>query len=72
MEMLVYLLLAAIAYGIVAARSDRSVDRIMQSRQDRQSSPRLVDDLHGPAIPSGDRRVIRPNALHRHKDKGSA
>jgi hypothetical protein len=66
MEMFVYLILAAIAYWVLAERTDRSVDRVMRSRRDRPTEIGLVEDVdRAPKIPSSERPVVRRSALRR-------
>ena len=48
MQMLLYLPLAAVLYGILAERSDRAVEREMRRRRGDGPELRLVDDP-GPA-----------------------
>jgi hypothetical protein len=44
METLLYILLAAVLYGIVAERSDRAVERTMRARQ-APAGPQLVEEF---------------------------
>jgi hypothetical protein len=44
MQMLLYLPLAAVLYGILAERSDRAVEREMRKRRGDSPDLRLVDD----------------------------
>ena len=43
MEMLLYLALAAVLYGLLAERTDRAVEREMQRRRKQGPDLRLVD-----------------------------
>ncbi len=45
MEMLLYLLLAAVRYGFLAESTDRAVDREMRKRRERSAGLHLVEDL---------------------------
>src|SRR5262245_47240088 len=45
MHMLVYLILAAIVYGVLADRTDRAVDREMQKRRADSTDLGLVEDF---------------------------
>jgi hypothetical protein len=50
MQMLLYLPLAAVLYGILADRTDRAVEREMRKRRGDGPDLRLVDDP-GPGDP---------------------
>ena len=51
MEMLLYLALGAVLYGILADRTDRAVDREMRKRRKPSDGPHLVEDFDaGPAL----------------------
>ena len=46
MQMLVYLILAVVIYGVLADRTDRAIEREMRKRQPDSSDLRLVEEFN--------------------------
>ena len=46
MQMLVYLILAVVIYGVLADRTDRAIEREMRKRQPDSSHLRLVEEFN--------------------------
>ena len=49
MEMLAYIALAVVLYGLLADRTDRAIEREMRNRRTGTPDLRLVEDLDGDA-----------------------
>jgi hypothetical protein len=72
METLLYIVLAAVLYGIVAERSDRAVEREMRSRQ-KPAGPQLLEDFDVRPVHPWYRRAFhqrRTGAFHGGADAG--
>lgn len=67
MEMLVYVILAAVVYGIVAEYSDRAVEREMRKRlaDDPSTAGEHTSSMPASALPTGVLHYA-PRALGRH------
>lgn len=60
MEMLLYLILAAVLYGILADRTDQAVEREMRKRREWSAGLHLVEDLdEAPDLPPRDGWFVR-------------
>jgi hypothetical protein len=74
MHMLVYLILAAVVYGVLAEHTDRAVEREMRRRQPDSANLRLLEDFDprpdpGPWYGRLRHRPARPRAAIRAADR---